>query len=205
MNKYMVDSTDRRGTMVRHGSVWRINNALVEEVSANGRTGYLIVSYAEPGSYGMTHIELLRLNVGIHTVITNEFGRSICLCDIRPGMWIDAAFSPAMTRSIPPQTTAYRIVVRQRGHNISPPRRPTMTAQVAGVDTQNGFLITGDPSDINEQTRFVVTADTVILDSDGRRISLRSLRPGQWVRVTHADFMTLSIPPQTTAYRIQVL
>jgi hypothetical protein len=201
----MVDSADRRGTMIRHGSIWRISNALVEEVSANGRTGYLVVSYAEPGSYGMTHIELLRLNVGINTIITNEFGRSVCLCDIRPGMWLDAAFSPAMTRSIPPQTSAFRIVVRQRGHHISPPRRPTMTAQVAGVDIQNGFLITGNPLDINQQTRFVVTDETEILNRNGRQIPLRSLRPGQWVRVTHADFMTMSIPPQTTAYRIQEL
>ena len=153
----------------------------------------------------MTYIELLRLNVGINTIVTDELGRSLCLCSVRPGMWVDAEFSPAMTRSIPPQTDAYRIVVRQSGQDISPPSTRITTAQVVGVDIQNGFLITGHPFDINEQTRFVVTDETRILDQNGRRISLRSLQPGQWVRVTHANFMTMSIPPQTTAFLIQVL
>ena len=196
---------DMRGTMIRHGNVWRIDNALVEEVSANGQIGYLVVSYAIIGSDNMTYIELLRLNVGRNTIVTNEFGRSICLCHIRPGMWVDAEFSPAMTRSIPPQTTAFRIAVQQRDQDIRPPVHPTTTAQVVDVDIQNGFLITGNQFDINQQTRFVVTDETLIQDSSGRRISLRSLRPGQWVQVTHADFMTMSIPPQTTAFRIQVL
>lgn len=196
---------DLRGTMIRHGNVWRIDNALVEEVSANGRIGYLVVSYAIIGSGNMTYIELLRLNVGRNTIVTNEFGRSICLCNIRPGMWVNAEFSPAMTRSIPPQTTAFRVTVQLSDQNIRPPSHPTTTAQVVDVDIQNGFLLTGNQFDINQQTRFVVTDETLIQDSIGRQISLHSLSPGQWVQVTHADFMTMSIPPQTTAFRIQVL
>ena len=200
-------SPDGRGIMIQRGNVWRVHNALVEEVSvaSDGRTGFLLISYAVMSPQDMTHIELLRLNVGRNTAITHQFGRPVCLCQISSGMWIDAEFSPAMTRSIPPQTNAFRIVVRQSAQNPAPPPSPTTTDRIVSIDTQNSFLITGSPNDINRQTRFVVTDKTVILDRNGRRILLRSLRPGQWIIVTHANFMTASIPPQTTAFRIQVL
>ncbi|MBP6887197.1 MAG: hypothetical protein KBC20_03970 [Oscillospiraceae bacterium] len=67
------------------------------------------------------------------------------------------------------------------------------------------MLVTGHPSDINRQKRFVVTDDTVIRNRNGRLIPLGALRPGQRVEITHANFQTMSIPPQTTAFRIQVL
>lgn len=201
-------SADSRGTMIRRGSVWRINNALVEEVNTGGRgqTGWLLVSYAVPGPNNLTKIELLRLNVGQSTVIVDSFGRTVCLCDIRVGSWVDTEFSPAMTRSIPPQTTAFRIVVRQNVQQPAPPSPGgTTTDRIVSVDPRNGFLLTGRFNNPSRQVRFVVTNQTVILDRNGSRIPLRALRPGQRVRVNHADFMTMSIPPQTTAFRIQVL
>ncbi|MHB1151163.1 MAG: hypothetical protein ACYCWE_02000 [Eubacteriales bacterium] len=201
------NNTDQRGTMNRHGNGWRINNALVEEVSAeNNQTGYLIVSYAVRGQNGTTFIELLRLNINRNTMITNRYGRNIGFRQINPGMWIDAEFSSAWTFSIPPQATAYRIRVQSRIQEPEPPAGPKVTTgQVVKVDIRNSFLYTGKRHDPNRQIRFVVTDQTQILDRRGRRISLRSLSPGQWVQVTHADFMTASIPPQTTAFRIQVL
>jgi hypothetical protein len=51
----------------------------------------------------------------------------------------------------------------------------------------------------------VVDNSTEIFDRRGNRIRFRDLRPGQMVRVEHADFMTMSIPPQTTAYIVWVL
>lgn len=56
-----------------------------------------------------------------------------------------------------------------------------------------------------EQMRFVISQATVILNRFGDRISLSQIKPGQLVKVEHASFQTMSIPPQTTAFRIQVL
>lgn len=202
----MIIKAQSRGIITRRGNVLRINNALVEEVSAgDGRNGYLIVSYAVREQNNVARIELLRLNVGNSTVITNRYGRPFRLSRIRPGMWIDTEFSAAMTRSIPPQAAAYRIVVLGSGRDLGPPSFNTITTQIVRVDTRNGLLVTGNRFDINRQIIFAVSDETLILNRNGRRISLRSLSPGQWVEITHADFMTLSIPPQTTAYRIQVL
>lgn len=201
-------NSDRRGTIIRQGNVWRIDNALVEEVSVGD--GYqsrcLVISYAVRGRpHDTTHIALLRLNVGSDTVITDQFGRLVPLRQIRPEMWIDAEFSPVTTHGNPPQTNAFRIVVRQGGGKPPIPAGSTTRGRIVSIDFQNSFLTTGVQNDIQNQIKFIVTNETVILSRNGRRISLRSLRPGQWVKVTHAAFMTMSIPPQTTAYRIQVL
>ncbi len=193
---------DNRGTISQKGNIMHVENALVEEVSTpNSRTGYLLVSYAVFRPNQMTFIELLRLNISNSTAILNSLGLPMCLCDIRKGMWIDSLFSPIMTRSIPPQSTAFLIVARRE------PQSPLSitTDRIAMVDVPNNFLYTGNPNDINSQMRFSISQTTTFSDRNGNPTSLRSLRPGQMVRVTHANFQTASIPPQTTAFHVQLL
>jgi hypothetical protein len=115
-------------------------------------------------------------------------------------MRIDADFSTAMTRSIPPQSNAYRIVVLQEDGSSN-----VITDRVVSVDVNNGFLLTGNPYDINDQFNFNISDETVILDQSNNNIPLEAIQPGQLVRVEHANFMTLSIPPQSPAYLVQVL
>jgi hypothetical protein len=115
-------------------------------------------------------------------------------------MRIDADFSTAMTRSIPPQSSAYRIVVLQEEPSVN-----ITTDRVVSVDTNNGFLLTGNPYDMYDQFIFNISNETVILDQNNSTIPLEAIQPGQMVRVEHAMFQTLSIPPQSPAYRVQVL
>ena len=77
--------------------------------------------------------------------------------------------------------------------------------RIASIDLENSSFYTGNRNDINSQTRFIVNNNTVITDREGNRIRLRNLRPGQLVRINHANFQTASIPPQTTAFSVQVL
>lgn len=198
----MNDTTaGRRGTISQVGSILRIENALVEDVfTSNSRTGYVLVSYAAPGRNEMINIELLQLNVDWDTILVNQFGDSISLCTVRKGMWINAEFSAAMTRSIPPQTKAFRIVAF-----VQMPAYRTTTDWIVSVDVANGFLVTGNPDDETDQIRFVVSRATEILDQNNNPIRFSSLQPGQLVRVEHANFQTASIPPQSTAYRIQLV
>lgn len=195
-------NNDPRGILSRQGNIIRIDNALVEDVSYSNRgTGYILVSYAVPESNQMVSIQTLRLNINRNTVILNSFGQSMCLCNIHAGMWINAVFSSAMTRSIPPQSNAFLITVRR---GIQAPA-DTSIGRVAFVDTENNFLYTGNPFNINSQTRYVITNNTTIVDRNGNPIRLRALRPGQMVRIVHANFQTASIPPQTTAFHIQLM
>ena len=144
-------------------------------------------------------MEVVTLVVSRDTVIRDQFGQGMTFRDLREGMMIDAEFSAAMTRSMPPQSRAYRItVINQMDTNITEGR-------VVDVDANNGVLLTGRPNDINSQMRFIITDATVIRNSRGRRIRLRDIRPGDFVVVEHANFQTASIPPQTTAFDVRVL
>jgi len=115
-------------------------------------------------------------------------------------MLVDAVFSTIMTRSYPPQSNAFSITVKT-------PEMPydVTVDRIIDIDLDNNFLYTGDPNDMLNQMRFVITDSTVILDRRGNRIQLENLRLGQMVRVEHATFQTASIPPQTTAFLVQIL
>jgi len=195
-------SNDPRGTIIQQGNIMRIDNALVEEVFCyDNSVGHILISYAVRDADQVTSIQTLRLNTGRNTVILNMFGRRINACQLRKGMWINAVFSSRMTRSIPPQANAFLIIVKRNPR----PQNNTTDGRIASVDPRNRFLITGNPDDINSQIRYTISDDTVILNRFGTPIPLRALRPGQMVRITHADFQTASIPPQTAAYRIQII
>lgn len=195
-------SNDPRGTIIQQGNIMRIDNALVEEVFCyDNSVGHILISYAVRDADQVTSIQTLRLNTGRNTVILNMFGRRINACQLRKGMWINTVFSSRMTRSIPPQANAFLIIVKRNPR----PQNNTTDGRIASVDPRNRFLITGNPDDINSQIRYTISDDTVILNRFGNPIPLRALRPGQMVRITHADFQTASIPPQTAAYRIQII
>ena len=196
-------NTETRGTLSRRGNISQITNAFVEEVNAfsNTSTGYIIVSYAASPGQQSDNIQMLRLNINRNTVILDSSGQVISLSEIRPQTWINAVFSSAMTRSIPPQANAFLIMVQKRRPQIE---IATSIGRIASIDAANGFLYTGNPNDINSQARYVVSNST-FSDPSGRPITLSSLRPSQRVRITHATTQTASIPPQTIAFHVQLL
>lgn len=184
----------------RGNNVLTAERARIENINSDNGTGYVTISYMVMGDYCMMHMQTVTLIVGRDTVINDQFGQPLSLGELREGMIVDAEFSAAMTRSIPPQSRAFRITVidENTGSNFTDGR-------VMAVDTNYGFLYTGNPNDIYSQMRFVITDATSIRDRSGRRIRLSDLRPGDYVRVEHAIFQTMSIPPQTTAFNVQVL
>ncbi len=91
-----------------------VDNALIKEVVANtGSEGYVLISFHVANDNKKTYMEEVRLNVGSDTLIIDEKGRKLNLYDLEKGMHIDGEFSSAMTRSIPPQSYTYRIVLLQ--------------------------------------------------------------------------------------------
>ena len=177
-----------------------VDNALIQEIWVETVTsGYVIINYADMDSMGMVYINTVRLNVNQDTVILSPFAEELTIQDLEVGMKIAAVFSAAMTRSIPPQSSAYSIVVKADEENVV-----VHIDRVVSVDMNNNFLYTGNPYDISDQMRYVITNATIITDRDGNRISLSEISPGQMVRVEHANFQTASIPPQTTAFAVEV-
>lgn len=181
------------------GNVIRAENAVIENISMDNRTGFVTISYRDTNDYCMNE-QVVILAVDRETVIRDAYGQPMSLRDLRQGMIVDAEFSAAMTRSMPPQSRAFRITVVDSIEDTG-----VTEGRVLDVDLNNRFLYTGNPNDIYSQIRFVITDSTVIMDRRGRQIRLRDLRTGDFVRVVHANFMTMSIPPQTTAFEVQVL
>lgn len=195
------NSSDPQDMLFLNDTIIHVDNALIEEVAAEtGSTGYILISAGLRNESNMMYMEEIRLNVGNDTVITDEEGTPLDLYDLTEGMRIDADISSAMTRSIPPQSYAYRIVALQEEASVD-----VTIDRVVSVNTNYGFLLTGNPYDINDQMVFNISNETVILDQDGNTITLEEIQPGQLVWVEHAIFQTLSIPPQSPAYRVQVL
>lgn len=181
-------------------NVIRAEAAIIEEVRITRNMGYVTISYGITDRFNTINMELVTLVVNQNTIIQDNRRRNLRLRDLRKGMVVDAVFSAAMTFSIPPQARAYRITVIEENRN-----RETTTGMVMQVDLRNRFLYTGSPRNIVDLKRFVITDDTEIFNRNGNSISLRNLRPGQRVRVEHANWQTRSIPPQTVAYLVRVL
>lgn len=180
-------------------NVIRVFSALIQEVTRERNTTFVTIAYND--CIGCDRASgTVRLVVNQETVIQDERGRNIRAGELRRGMTVDANFSSAMTRSNPPQAQAFFIRL-VRGTN----RAETTTGRILEVNTRNNFILVWLSQNSPSAIRFNISPDTVILDLFGRRISLSSLRPGFRVRVEHASFMTLSIPPQTTAFTVQII
>lgn len=190
----------------RRNRAINVEDAVIEEIFQDNNVSYVTISYGVLGDFNTINMELVRLVVDRNTIIRDRRGRRMRVRDLRVGNVVDASFSTAMTRSIPPQSRAFAItVIREYVNPIQPGFPNIVEDRIMEVDRNNNFLITGNPFDMMSQMRFVVDNSTEIFDRRGNRIRLRDLRPGQMVRVEHADFMTMSIPPQTTAFRIWVI
>lgn len=180
-------------------NVIRVFSAIIQEISRDRNTTFITIAYNNcigcSGSSGS-----VRLVVNQDTTIQDERGRNIRAGELERGMAVDAGFSSVMTRSIPPQAQAFFIqITRRRNQTI------TTTGRIIEVNNRNNYILVLRNQNPTSAIRFNISPNTVILDLFGRRTGLSSLRAGFRVRVEYASFMTASIPPQTTAFTIQVI
>ncbi|MBQ8814046.1 MAG: hypothetical protein IJZ85_06110 [Lachnospiraceae bacterium] len=179
--------------------VINISNGTIREISSDRGTRLVTVTYLD-GPRNRRTEQTVRLVVTQRTIILGSNGNPVPPSALRVGMIINATISSAMTRSIPPQSTAYLIRI------IRSPQQDVMTTgNILEIDRRNRSFTTISGRDVSTIIRFNVPENARILDRQGRPIRFDRLTPGMRVRVRHADFMTASIPPQTTAFEIRVL
>lgn len=197
-----------------------ISNGIITNITRERGTTFVTVTSKE-GSGNRRREETIVLVVQPRTVILNSNGMSVPVSALEEGMTIDATFSSAMTRSIPPQTEAFLIrIVRPARPRPEPPRpeprpprprppRPEPSEVTVGVilnvNRNNRNFTTISDRDFSSIIQFNVSNETRIFDRFGRSMNFARLTPGMRVRVRHANFSTPSIPPQTTAFEVQVL
>ena len=180
-------------------NVIRVFSAVIREISRDRNATLVTIAYNSCIGCA-TSSGTVRLVVNQDTTIQDERGRNIRASELEHGMTVDANFSSAMTRSIPPQAQAFFIQVTRR-----PNRTETTIGRMIEVNTRNNYILVLRNQNPSSVVRFNISPDTVILDLFGRRTRLSSLNAGFRVRVEHASFMTASIPPQTTAFTVQVI
>lgn len=198
MGEYKICKRAHRSS--RANGIIRVQDAFIEKLSMNNGTGYVTISYGMKDDFNITHTQMVVLIVGHDTLIQNKNGRNMAFRELREGMIINAEFSNVMTASIPPQARAFRMTVMDQDHNSH-----VVVDEVLSVDLKNNFLYTGNSCDLSSQMKFLITHYTTLVNSRGNSIELKDIRPGQIVRVKHASFQTMSIPPQTTAFYVRVL
>lgn len=177
----------------------RVFSAVIDRITRDRNTTFVTISYNDCiGCNGLRGP--VQLVVNQDTAIRDERGRNIRAGELERGMIIDATFSSAMTRSIPPQSQAFSIRITRRAD-----RSQTTTGRMIEVNTRNNYIMVLRNQNPSSVVRFNISPNTEIFDLFGRRTSLSSLIAGFRVSVEHASFMTASIPPQTTAFTVRVI
>lgn len=186
-------------SFVDNNFVINVFNANIDDIFSDQENYFVTISYNECVRC-VNNVNRVTLIVDNNTLIMDQWGNTITANRIRRGMNINASFSAVMTRSIPPQALAYTIQLLN-----STPSYNTTDGRIVNVNHSNRFITVLANTNLSPIIRFNIAPDVIIMTPFGRATGISSLMPGMQVRITHATFMTLSIPPQTTAYRIQIM
>lgn len=178
--------------------VTNITNGRIENVNTTSGTTYVTISYSDCANC-VRNSQTVVLVVGSAARVFNADGTQIPASFLRTGMLVNASFSSAMTRSNPPQATAYTIRVVSPNFTES-----TTTGIIISIDRRNRTFSTVSNGNPISLIQFNVPNNVRIFDRFGRTTDFNALKQGQRVTVRHATFMTASIPPQTTAFEVQI-
>lgn len=123
--------------------------------------------------------------------------------DLKVGATVKIKHSLAMTRSLPPQTSAYSIrLVKAAAQTFS--YKGKITELIAGKDGKMVTVTAGAYADGTKGTfaeiTFVVTRNTTLQDC-----TVDDLTLGAIVEATYGLTMTRSLPPQTAAFSVKVI
>jgi len=118
-------------------------------------------------------------------------------------MNIRAFYGPAVTMSIPPQSTANYVIV-----NVE----EDASEQVVGTDgfinkvSNDQLFVVGGPLAGGGQEQIILNIDekTQIVDQEGKALTKDALKEGVRVEATYGPVMALSFPSQTHADKIIV-
>lgn len=180
-------------------AVTKILNGTIEEISLDRNNTLVTVAYRERFD-NRREDKRIRLVVGSRTVVVNSNSAVVPSSELRVGMRINAIASGVMTRSNPPQAEAFFIEITKE----VPPENMT-TGRILDIDRENNNFTTISDGNFSSIIRFNVPENIPVTDRSGRNIGFTRLVPGMRVEVRHANFMTASIPPQTTALEVRVL
>lgn len=142
------------------------------------------------------------VNITENTKIT-ENGVEASIEAIKAEQTIAVEYSPEMTASIPPRTTAIAIIVENGTvEEIETPEAPTFSGIITEIS--ENFVTVNEPQDANA-VRLVITDETVITSGFDKRIhKIDDLEVGMQISGTLGETATMSIPPQCNALTVNI-
>ena len=142
------------------------------------------------------------VHIADNTVIEAN-GKAASISDIKPGMMLGVEYAAEMTASIPPQTTAVKIILENLPADAADENAAlTYAGKITEIDGDRVTI--GDPRSADSLC-LIVSNDTRIYHARNKRIyRLDDLEVGMEISGTHSEVVTMSIPAQTVAKTIQI-
>ncbi len=129
-------------------------------------------------------------------------GETVTAEAIKTGETIAVEYSPEMTASIPPQTTAIAIILKADVIEETETEVPAFSGVITEIDESS--VTVNDPQDPNA-VRLIITDETVITKGMDKRIyKIDDLQIGMTISGTMGETATMSIPPQCNAVTINI-
>ena len=192
---YLIEVVDTKQSVL-------IENATIDDIDLRNKN--ITVSYDV--KYGTkVYEETIVLLVDKDTVIKNELGKAIALTDLEIGMTVNAKRAVVTTLGLPPTAKAYSIEVVDNKQTVL-----IENATIDNVDLRNDRItVTYEEkfkNKVYEETMILlIDNNTIIKDSKGKSIGLKDLEVGMTIDAKHALSATLSMPPMSLAYSIDVI
>lgn len=184
---------------VNEDGSYKIVNPSIVTVSEVQEDGSLLVTDSYLGE--------VIVRIDENTKITGA-GQEASAKDIKKDMVLAIEYAPAMTMSIPPQTTAVTIdiqnlPVENEEGTEEPEMDLTFKGEITSID--DGLVTIGVPFEDDDALRLVISDETQITKGNGKRVyKLEDLEVGMVISGTHSEPMTMSIPPQTVALTVNI-
>lgn len=206
-NEMTAKAIEEAATTTPASEVVTIESATIKDINKDS-SQVTILPAGKEDDFASTII----LNVNEDTVLTVD-GKEATLADLSLGMEVSVTHSTVMTRSLPPQTTAFSICGKTT--STTPEALPEYMVlediQVVEVNkTKFGYQVVvgknDSPEEITSQTILNVTDETFIHHEKNKMLyTVEDLEKGMKVSVKHSPIMTLSLPGQTAAFEITIL
>lgn len=136
----------------------------------------------------------INFNISDETVIVNELGEKLTVDALAKGVEVEVYYGNIMTMSLPPITSAKKVVVKSI--NV----KEGSISQITDVKNGMMFLV----GNMNDGINFNITDKTVIVDEAGQKLTVDDLTKGTEVQVYYGNIMTASLPPITSATKVVV-
>jgi hypothetical protein len=149
--------------------------------------------------------ETIVLHFANKTQMLDQNGKVIKAKDIQPGMSVKAFYGPAVSMSIPPQSTTNYVVVNMKA-------KESVQVDVTGTDgiitnvINNKITVIGNPKDKGGVNYVILTVDenTLIVNQEGKPLTVDALKMDVRVEAYYGEMMMMIYPAQTSASKIIV-